>query len=158
MSATNYRLITTSEDLQAAIEDLSKQAAIGFDTETTSLDPYSGRIRLVQLATTDFVYIIDLDQFANSDGAKSEGLAPLRTLLAAARPVKIAHNAKFDAKWAKHHLNVEIGGLFDTLLASQLIAAGDQEERHNLEAVAARYIHETIDKAERLSDWSGELS
>ncbi|MBA3438559.1 MAG: hypothetical protein H0T92_01655 [Pyrinomonadaceae bacterium] len=158
MSATNYRLIKTGEDLQAAIEDVSKHAVVGFDTETTSLDPYSGRLRLLQLATTDGVYIIDLDQFANGNGATNENLAPLRTLLAAARPVKIAHNAKFDAKWTKHHLGVELGGLFDTLLASQLIAAGDQEERHGLEAVAARYIGETIDKAERLSDWSGELS
>lgn len=158
MSATNYRLIKTSEDLQAAIEVVSKHAVVGFDTETTSLDPYRGRLRLVQLATTDNVYIIDLDQFANGDASTNENLAPLRTLLAAPRPIKIAHNGKFDAKWAKHHLNVEIGGLFDTLLASQLIAAGDQDERHNLEAVAARYIGETIDKAERLSDWSGELS
>ncbi|HEY0386377.1 MAG TPA: DNA polymerase, partial [Pyrinomonadaceae bacterium] len=45
-----------------------------------------------------------------------------------------------------------------TLLASQLISAGDQEDRHGLDAVAARYLNETIDKAERLSDWSGELS
>lgn len=159
MSANNYRLITTSEALQAAVEDLSKHPVIGFDCETTSLDPYSGRLRLVQLATTDFVYIIDLDQFANGDGARSENLTALRTLLAALRPVKIAHNAKFDAKWTKHRLGVEIGGLFDTLLASQLIAAGDQDERHNLEAVAARYLNETINKAERLSDWSvSELS
>ncbi len=36
MSATNYRLITTTEDLQAAFEYLSKQPLVGFDTETTT--------------------------------------------------------------------------------------------------------------------------
>ena len=55
-------------------------------------------------------------------------------------------------------LDVEIGGLFDTLLASQIVSAGDTDERHSLEAVAARYLNETVDKAEQLSDWSGELS
>ena len=158
MDALNYRLITTAEDLRAVVSKLSQEAAVGLDTETTSLDPYSGRMRLVQLSTPDGVYIVDLDRFADGDPAKSDALAPLRQLLAAPRPVKVAHNAKFDAKWMKHYLGVELGYVFDTLLASQIVSAGEQEDRHGLEAVAARYLNETIDKAERLSDWSGELS
>lgn len=158
MIATDYKLITTAGELRAAVEDMRQHAVIGFDTETTSLDPYQGRLRLVQLAAPDGVRIIDLDRFADGDVKKSEALAPLRELLAAARPVKIAHNAKFDAKWIKHTLGVELGGLFDTLLASQIISAGDTDERHSLEAVASRYLNETVDKAEQLSDWSGELS
>jgi DNA polymerase I-like protein with 3'-5' exonuclease and polymerase domains len=103
-----------------------------------------------------------------------ESLEPLRRLLAAKRPVKIAHNAKFDAKWIRHHLNVELGGeydswnctqieverggLFDTLLASQIVSAGDTEDRHSLQLVVERYLGETMDKSAQLSDWSGELS
>ncbi len=158
MIATDYQLITTAGELRAAVEDMRQHAVIGFDTETTSLDPYQGRLRLIQMAAPDGVRIIDLDRFNDGDVKKSEALAPLRELLAAARPVKIAHNAKFDAKWIKHTLGVEIGGLFDTLLASQIISAGDTDERHGLEAVASRYLNETVDKAEQLSDWSGELS
>ena len=158
MIATDYKLITTPEELRTAVEELRQHMLIGFDTETTDLDPYLGRLRLIQLAAPDGVRIIDLDRFANGDLKKSEALAPLRELLKAPRPVKIAHNAKFDAKWTKHTLGVEIGGLFDTLLASQIVSAGDMDERHGLEAVASRYLNEAIDKAERLSDWSGELS
>ncbi|HEX8652331.1 MAG TPA: DNA polymerase [Pyrinomonadaceae bacterium] len=158
MNAANYKLITTADELRAAVEELSHHQAIGLDTETTNLDPYRGRLRLVQLAAPDGVRIIDLNRFNDDEPRESETLAPLRELLKALRPVKIAHNAKFDAKWIKHTLGVELGGLFDTLLASQIASAGDQDERHGLEAVAARYLNETIDKAERLSDWSGELS
>jgi DNA polymerase I-like protein with 3'-5' exonuclease and polymerase domains len=158
MIPTDYQLITTPQELRTAVEELKRHTVIGFDTETTTLDPYKGRLRLIQLAAPDGVRIIDLDKFANSDMKKSEALAPLRELLADARPVKIAHNAKFDAKWVKHTLGVEIGGLFDTLLASQIVSAGDMDERHGLEAVASRHLNETIDKAEQLSDWSGELS
>ena len=74
------------------------------------------------------------------------------------RPIKIAHNAKFDAKFIKHTLGADLGGIFDTLLASQLIGAGDIEERHGLEAVASRYLNEAVDKTERLSNWNLELS
>jgi DNA polymerase-1 len=159
MEPNDYELITSPERLRRAATELSKHAAIGFDTETTSLDPYGGRLRLIQFSSPDGAYIIDLDRFANLDLTKSDELATLRDLIAALRPVKIAHNAKFDAKWIRKTLGVEIGGLFDTLLASQLIAAGDQEDRHSLASVAARFLNETVDKSERLSDWSSsELS
>ena len=154
----NYRVIKNEEELRKAIESLSSQQAIGLDTETTELDPYTGRLRLIQLATPAGVQIIDLDAFANGDSAKSETFAPLRNLLSSYRPIKIAHNAKFDAKFIKHNLGADLGGVFDTLLASQLIGAGDIEERHGLETVASRYLNEVVDKTERLSNWNLELS
>jgi len=155
---TNYEVIKTPQDLRRAIETLSSQPALGLDTETTDLDPLTSRLRLVQLAAPDKVFIVDLDAFRNGDFSKSEALAPLRRLLADPRPIKIAHNAKFDAKFIKHNLGVDLGGLFDTLLASQLVSAGDIEERHGLEAVANRYLNEAVDKTERLSNWEFELS
>ena len=161
MGSNNYRLITTDDELRAACEELSKHPAIGFDSETTSLDPYAGRMRLLQFSTPDGggAYIIDLDCFGgNGDKAGSEALVPLRQLLEAGRPVKVAHNAKFDAKWTKHQLGVELGGIFDTMLASQIVSAGESEDRHSLAAVAERYLDETLDKTAQLSDWSGELS
>jgi DNA polymerase I-like protein with 3'-5' exonuclease and polymerase domains len=155
---TDYELIKNEEHLRLAVESLSSQAAIGLDTETTELDPHTSRLRLIQLAAPDGVRIIDLNAFANGDLSQSETFAPLRRLLSAGRPIKIAHNAKFDAKFIKHKLGVELGGLFDTLLASQLIGAGDIEARHGLENVASRFLNVSIDKSERLSNWNFELS
>jgi DNA polymerase-1 len=156
----NYQVIKTEEALRKAVESLSAHQVIGLDTETTELDPYVGRLRLIQLATPSGVYIIDLDAFSGSNGdlRNSNALAPLRELLSAPRPIKIAHNAKFDAKFIKHHLGADLNGIFDTLLASQLIGAGDIEERHGLETVASRYLNEAVDKTERLSNWNFELS
>ena len=154
----NYKVIRTSEELRKTVDALALHQAIGLDTETTELDPYTSRLRLIQLAAPDGVHIIDVDAFANGDLAQSDVLAPLRALLGAPRPIKIAHNAKFDAKFIKHNLGADLGGLFDTLLASQLVSAGDIEERHGLETVAARYLDESVDKSERLSNWNFELS
>src|SRR6476620_2563644 len=155
---TQYQLIKTADELRRAVEQLSSRTAIGVDTETTDLDPYLARLRLIQLATSDGVFIVDVNQFANEDLKNGEALAPLRRLLTAPRPIKIAHNAKFDAKFLKHNFGVDLGGLFDTLLASQLVSAGDIEERHGLEAIAGRYLNEAVDKSERLSNWEFELS
>src|SRR5215204_2744480 len=154
----NYQVIKTAEDLRKAIEILTAQPVVGLDTETTDLDPFTARLRLVQLATPDRVYVVDFDHFNNGESVKTESLAPLRRLLEAPRPIKIAHNAKFDAKFLKHNLGVDLGGLFDTLLASQIVSAGDIEERHGLETVASRYLNEAVDKSERLSNWNFELS
>src|SRR5438128_7766294 len=154
---THYQLVTNGEELRRAVDDLSTKHAIGLDTETTDLDPYTARLRLIQLASPEGVHTVDLHRF-NDDMKRSEALASLRQMLAAPRPIKIAHNAKFDAKFIKHNLGVDIGGLFDTLLASQLVSAGDIEERHGLEAIAGRYLNEAVDKSERLSNWEFELS
>lgn len=177
MEEINYRLITEASEVAPTCELLSREGELGFDTETTALDPREGRVRLVQLAAPDGVYLFDLDALAPGDddaARRAPALEPLRALLRATRPVKIAHNAKFDAKWVSHHLGVELGGgfdtrsndrveverggLFDTMLASQLISAGEQEDRHGLAAVVARYLDREMDKSMQVSDWSGRLS
>src|SRR5215207_2693090 len=183
MEEIDYRLVETPEELAAACECLARHAEVGFDTETTSLSPFEGRVRLVQLAAAgEPVYVFDLDAFTGEgdDAARREraraddSLAPLRRLLASTRPVKIGHNLKFDGKWVQHYLGVELccdfdsraenrneverGGLFDTLLASQLVSAGEQEDRHSLASVSERYLNQPVDKTQQVSDWGGSLS
>src|SRR5258706_13875690 len=155
---TNYRVIRTEEELRKAVELLATHQVIGLDTETTELDPYYGRLRLIQLATPSGVHVIDVDAFRNGDPKQNTALASLRDLLAAPRPIKILHNAKFDAKFIKHTLGTDLGGIFDAVRASQVLGAGDIEERHGLEAVASRYLSEAVDKTERLSNWNLELA
>ena len=155
-----FQLITDAETLRKVCEELRHEDVLGFDTETTELDPYNGMLRLVQLSTGKDTKVIDLKPFGErGDLRSSEELAPLRDLLAAPKPIKIAHNAKFDAKWISHHLGVQLGGTFDTLIASQLIAAGDQDRRHSLLEVTSFFLGTELDKSEQVSDWSApELS
>jgi ribonuclease D len=55
---TQYQLVKTADELRRAVEQLSSRPAIGVDTETTDLDPYLARLRLIQLATSDGVFIV----------------------------------------------------------------------------------------------------
>lgn len=155
-----FQLIKDAETLREACEKLKTEDYLGFDTETTELDPYDGNIRLVQLSNGRDTSVIDLMPFREKGDLKTlPELAPLRELLAAPKPIKIAHNAKFDAKWVCYHLGTDINGIFDTLLASQIIAAGDQDRRHNLAEVANFFLGIEVDKSEQVSDWSApELS
>lgn len=152
-----FQLITDAETLRKACEELEKYEFLGFDLETTALDPFDGEIRLVQLAASNNnIQIIDLKAFSNP--LTNPDLEPLRKILASKNSVKIAHNAKFDAKWTKYHLGIELGNVFDTMLASQLIAAGDTDRRHSLAEVVSHFLNQELDKTQQVSDWSGELS
>jgi len=146
-----FRLIRDAETLKNECRDLADEPVLGFDTETTELDPYKGELRLVQLSGRKNTIVVDLRSFRD----RAE-LAPLANLLAAEIPRKFAHNAKFDAKWVRHHLGIEVGGIFDTYLASQLIAAGDSDRRHGLADVAQFFLGTEMDKTEQLSDWSAD--
>ncbi len=153
-----FELISDAESVRKACDALKAEEYLGFDTETTELDPYNGELRLVQLSNGKNTFVIDLKE-GFADLKNSAELAPLREILSAPKPIKIAHNAKFDAKWIRHHFGIDVGGMFDTLLASQLIAAGDQDRRHNLAEVVSHFLGAELDKTEQISDWSAaELS
>ncbi len=152
-----FELISDSAGLASVCEKLSTEEFVGFDTETTELDPYDGKIRLVQFSGKDQTVVIDLKPFeVLGDLRTIPELEPLRKLISSQKPVKIAHNAKFDAKWVAHHLNAELGACFDTFLASVLIAAGERERRHGLADVASFFLGTEVDKAEQVSDWDAE--
>jgi DNA polymerase-1 len=155
-----FQLIRDAEGVRKACEELIKHEILGFDTETTELDPHRGEIRLIQLSTGKNTHVIDLKPFAEKGDIRIlPELAPLRDLLASESQTKVAHNAKFDSKWVRYHLGTEIGKTYDTYLASQLISAGDSDRRHGLADVAQYFLGTELDKSEQVSDWgSNELS
>ena len=117
MSRAPFKLVTTEKALEKALEAISRHQVIGVDTETTSLDPFGGGVRLLQIATREDSFVIDLFQLP---AMKHTGL---REMLSSTTTTKVFHNAKFDLKMLLHHFDLETRGLFDTLLASQLIGA-----------------------------------
>ncbi len=177
-----FELIVDAEALARACRELSSQPFLGFDVETTELDPYRGDVRLVQLSDGSSTKVIDLKAFAggqwgnSSQSARGSGqsgatidapdsvrvlrsnpdLAPLRELLASAKSVKIAHNAKFDTKWVRYHLGCEVGAIYDTYLASVLISAGEGERRHGLADLVQFFLGRTLDKSEQVSNWAAD--
>jgi DNA polymerase I-like protein with 3'-5' exonuclease and polymerase domains len=145
----NYELISDSSALDSVAKALRGAEAVGVDLETTALSPRDGRIRLLQLAIPDQTFVVDV--FEAGD------LSPLKGVLEDG-PVKTLHNSKFDFSFLKAEHGISLSPIFDTMLAAQLLAGGDQTPSFSLEAVAERYASVELDKSTRREDWSGELS
>ncbi|CAN5911806.1 bifunctional 3'-5' exonuclease/DNA polymerase [soil metagenome] len=145
----SHRLIENANELPKVAEALKNVVAIGFDTETTGLNPRDGRMRLLQLATPDETFVIDTFE--------AEDLSPLAEVLADG-PVKVLHNAKFDYQFLFAEHGIRLQPIFDTMLASQLLDGGEQGASYALNAVAKRYLDEEVDKSVRRENWAGELS
>ena len=59
-----FQLVTDAESLKKAVDELKDVPFLGFDVETTELDPYKGDLRLVQLSDGKNTKVIDLRAFA----------------------------------------------------------------------------------------------
>ena len=142
-------MITDASELTGLAKILEVAEAIGLDVETTDLSPRDGKVRLLQLATPDKTFVIDV--FETGD------LAPLKEVLEDG-PVKTLHNSKFDYAFLKSEHGITLSPIFDTMLAAQLLSGGNYEASYALEAVAERYADVELDKSARKENWSGELS
>lgn len=155
-------MVTSAEDLRSALAEIAAAGVCGLDTETTGpgktggLDPHAGEIRLVQVAvpSASGVKVFVVDMYRVRD------FSPFWDLFSDDGVLKVLHNAKFDLKFFRKHLGrrLPLGRLFDTMLASQLIACGLDVGSHSLAACCQRFLGIHLDKEERLSDWSRELS
>src|SRR5829696_6080657 len=145
----DYRLVTTAEDLAAVAKTLQSAEAIGVDIETTALSPHDGGMRLLQLATPEETFVIDVFEVGD--------LSPLTEVLEGG-PVKVGHNLKFDYQFLHAMYGISLSPLFDTMLAAQVLDGGNYAPSYSLEAVVERYLDESLDKSQQRSDWSGELS
>jgi DNA polymerase-1 len=144
--------ITQPSRLEVILPELLKAHALALDIETSGLDPLTGRLRTIQMATPRYTLIVD------AHTCPPQMLAPVFTTV----PRLIGHNLKFDLKFLiASGLPWPTGQVLDTMLAAQLLGAGVPEgmlRQCGLAAVVERYLHLTLDKAEQRSDWTGTLS
>jgi DNA polymerase-1 len=147
-----YVLISDPEklsDVIAAIED--DGGMIGLDTETTGLGSSRDRVRLLQLATIKGTFLLDL--FALPD--LNTTLTKLFESLT--RSGIVGHNLGFDLPFLMR-LGFTPGRVFDTILASQILQAGDITADNSLKAVAKHYLDITLEKSHQKDDWSDSLT
>jgi DNA polymerase I-like protein with 3'-5' exonuclease and polymerase domains len=135
-------------------EKLAKVAAVlkggnglvGLDLETTGLSHARDRVRLLSLATPSETFLID--QFRVDP-------VPLWPVLAGVEVV--GHNLGFDLPFLMK-LGFVPGRVRDTMLASQVLHAGDRSIGHALKELAHRHLGLAVDKELQTADWSGCLS
>lgn len=134
-----YKLITGAEELETALRDLAAVQAIGIDTETTGLDPFTDDVLLIQINGGGTSYVID---------ARRTPVEPLRRFEAEVNPLWVVQNAKFDCSMLKQQLGLGLRRLYDLMLAERLLTAGISREI-SLAALAAKYLDLPLDKSAR---------
>jgi len=115
---------------------------VGFDTETSSMLPFDGKLLAVQIGDFNTQYVIDVQTIG------IDNLLPTLNLLK--DTIVIGHNLKFDLKWMHYH-GIKVDKVFDTFLAECLLTAGlDKENRHlSLQACVSNYFGVRLDKSIR---------
>lgn len=159
-------LITSSEDLEALVRDLSgADGVVALNIETCpperALDPRNGSIRLISVATGELNKAVDVSKI--HPGPLLEALKS-RTLL--------LFNARFDLSFLKSVFGYEHKGKVQDVMLMHLInyfAAGKRVEKKgrmyledpdktegisDLGSVAKLYLGEPLDKSQQDSDWS----
>jgi len=152
-----YYSSTQQTEIIQALEQIEKSDWIALDTETTGLDPLHSRIRLLQLGIQDKIFLFDCFKLGWDENPLSVPKL-LRNLLESPQKIKIIQNANFDWKFIRLRLGISIDGIFDTLLASILLAAGDRKIKHSLKNILFREMGLFLDKEMQKSNWGDDLN
>jgi DNA polymerase-1 len=108
------------------------------DLETSALDPGTGEIVGVGLATAAGNYYLPVTHRFPESGLLRPDQLPLDVILRElplARLPLIAHHAKFEFRWLRRHAGVACTFVWDTMLAARLLRSDQSAE---LKDVAAR--------------------
>lgn len=134
-------LISTTGQLQTALDGWQQESLIALDTESNSLFAYREQICLVQLSTRDQDYLID---------PITVDLEPLRPLLADAAIEKVFHAAEYDLLCLKRDYDFTFANVFDTMFAARVLG----RKQFGLAALLLEFFDVQTDKHFQRADWA----
>ena len=137
-------ILTTVEEMAAAVEKLKHETVLGFDTETRPTfkkgDYYPPA--LIQLGTADCVYLFRI--------SVTKTLAPLLPILESATILKTGVAIKDDVKELRKMEDFQPGGFIE--IADITLKLG--YENRGLRALAGLLMEGRISKAAQVSNWA----
>jgi Ribonuclease D len=141
----------TQENQLESLKVLQDKPYLYLDTEVMikdfeNIDFFNDKIRLIQIGDEENTFVIDLLKI-NPEVVKNH----IQNLIE--NKGIIGHNLKFDLKFLKTNLSLLPKIVFDTMIASQILAKGDNSQRHSLSASAKRFVSLDVDKTYQNSPW-----
>jgi len=161
------KYITSDSETKQALNYLENSKKIALDTETTGLDSWVSKLRLVQICSADqeheedkTVYVFDMFKVSPE----------LIKTYVESRETLIIHNANFDLQFL-YSINCDYKNrIFCTFIAEKVLRAGFKEIKIapktkktyftdiscSLKAVVERRLGIELDKDQQVSDWGAE--
>jgi ribonuclease D len=137
-------VITTTADLAAACERMSRHTFVTVDTEFLRETTYYPLLCVAQMATSDEAIVIDAL-------AQDLNLTPFFELMANEGVLKVFHAARQDIEIVWHQAKLIPRPVFDTQVAAMVLGYGDSISYDQL---VQRITGDVIDKSNRFTDWS----
>ena len=134
--------ISIVNNLDQCIAYCSSKKVLAIDTETSGLDFLDDSLLLFQIGDSDAQFVIDCTTIS---------LTPLVPLLKDSSIQKVFHNVKFDYKFIRQGLGIQIENVYDTMLAEAVLHCGKKNFSKSLSATAERHLGITLSKAEQNS-------
>ena len=130
-----YQYIDTPKAQRILLDNLLKQKAVCFDTETTSLNELEAELIGMSFSyKKGLAYYIPISE--NQEEAQ-QTIELFRPFFQAENILKIAHNLKYDAKVLQNY-NIDIKGkIFDTMIAHYLL---NPDGRHGMDYLSEMYL------------------
>ena len=129
-----YRIVRTEEELRQMIAEIRRYDEFCFDTETTGFDLFNDRIVGMSFAVVPHeAWYVPCDERNTPVYAEL-----LRPLFEEERIAKIGQNIKFDLMVLRRIGIAVRGRKYDTMILHYLL---DPESRHNMNALAAKYLN-----------------
>ncbi|WP_099558869.1 ribonuclease D [Hartmannibacter diazotrophicus] len=137
-------MITTTPDLGAACDELSRHEFITVDTEFLRETTFWPKLCVIQMAGPETAYVIDAL-------AEDIDLSPFFALMRDERVLKVFHAARQDIEIIWHRGGFVPSPIFDTQVAAMVCGYGDSISYDQL---VGRITGAQIDKTHRFTDWS----
>ena len=138
------RIVETTADLKALVDELKGAPYLALDTEFMRDSTYWPILCLLQIAAPGVAAIVD----PLADGID---LSPFFALLKNPRIVKVLHAGRQDIEIFWHKGRVIPDPLFDTQIVAMVCGFG---EAASYETLARKIAHAQVDKSARFTDWA----
>lgn len=143
---TDFPILVTQTEVEQLAQDLATLDVFAVDLEADSMHSFQEKVCLLQFT----YYLNGQEKTVLLDPLAVPDLDVLRPVLADPSIRKIFHAADYDIRCLFRDFEIEIHGLFDTMIACQLLG----EERVGLADVLAKYFDVMLDKKYQRADWS----
>ncbi len=138
---TTY-LIESEEDEEFVKESLEQETYIGIDTEFNWRNTYYPELSLLQISTSDKIFLIDCLKYKN--------LEFLNNILEDKNKTIIMHSSRSDTTVLNTNLKIKLINCFDIQIAEKFINGG---EIKNYGFIVTKYLGFKLDKSETNSNW-----